>query len=129
MIYGFEFSINTGTASSKPFLGPKTETVFISSLAYILRSSFLKLILERVQITIKKNIYNIFFKHDENYKHSPFFKLKTIRGNSFLIKNLPFSLKYMVLRFCTYHDFLSLSCFYKKIWLLEQSLGKSNILS
>ena len=26
MIYGFEFSINTGTASSKPCLWPKTDT-------------------------------------------------------------------------------------------------------
>ena len=65
MIYGFEFSINKGTASSKPCLWPKTDTE-CQVWAQILRSTFLKLVLERVKMSTKKYLKH-FFKHDKTF--------------------------------------------------------------
>ena len=71
MIYEFEFSINEGTASSKPCLWPKADTE-CQVWAQIFRSTFLKLVLEQ-SANVNKKIFIIFFKHDENNKHSHLF--------------------------------------------------------
>ena len=68
MIYGFEFSINKGTASSKPCLWPKTDTE-CQVWAQILRSTFFKLAQERVEMSTKK-LFLTLFRRDESYKHS-----------------------------------------------------------
>ena len=87
-------------ASSKPCFRPKYDSL-CQVWAHMLRSTFLKLVLWRVQMWIIKTISNI-LNHEENTNllFYIFYKIKIVEGLSFFIENVRFSDQY--LRFCIF---------------------------
>ena len=80
-------NINAGTSSSKPCLWPITD-IECQVMAQMLRSTFLELILWRVQTSIEKTIPNIFLSMMESPNIIIYFysKIRPLIGRSVLIK-------------------------------------------
>ena len=123
--HGFEFSINKGTNWHRvSSLGTNFKIKMLwqrtgqqdkcpaSRGAQAVQDRALKLVLERVKMSKKQTIYNFFLRMTKTTKFLIyFFKIKAMQGSSFLIKIVPFSWKYTVLRFRTYHKLMALPCF------------------